>query len=72
MPGRDGLGCLAVIGLLVIGVILLFPGLCAVVLTPQAFSTNASWGGLILWVAGIILGAYGVVLITMVIREFRD
>jgi hypothetical protein len=73
MLGRDGLGCLAAIGAFVIGVVMLFPGLCALVLTPEAFSTNANWGGLILWAVGIILGGYGVVLITMAVRgKFRD
>jgi hypothetical protein len=64
-PEREALGCLGVIG-----AVLLLPGLCSVAFTPSLLlDPNVKLGGLGVWAAGIILGALGVYLITMAIRE---
>ncbi len=54
-------GALAALALLIIGAILLLPGLCAVFFARDMLTNpNVVLGGLIVWAAGLILGALGV------------
>jgi hypothetical protein len=54
----------------VIGVLLLLPGACSVVFLPGALMTNRSDGIFMLgW--GLVLGVFGVALITKAIKRLR-
>jgi hypothetical protein len=79
-PEPEALGCLAALALGVVGALLLLPGLCSVFVTSEMLFSSPtpggspnfgdSAGGLLLWAGGLVLGALGVWLITIVIRAF--
>ena len=70
--GSEGAGCLGPAILLVIGAILLLPGLCVVTLVIFNFNPSASggdWGALLSFLA---VGALGALLIVLAIRLIRE
>jgi hypothetical protein len=78
-PEPRRLGCLGAAVLLVIGALLLLPGLCSAlfaVSAPWWVNTNTDARGflilLALWTVGILIGAMGVRLITMAIRALSQ